>query len=116
MHVSRCRSFYHLFFSISLHPAYYYVKLSAVIGAVFAVLVFRLVIIRFMYENAGRLKFFGQFSKIIATCVAASINAVVIEMGMCVRTVCFFGIPPVLIWYSGKKVQSASVAFISGLI
>ena len=50
------------------------------IGAVFAVLVFRLVVIRFMYQNAASLKFFGQFSKIIATCVAASINAVVIEI------------------------------------
>lgn len=55
-------------------------QLTAVIGAVFSVLVFRLLIINFMYQNTQNSPFFSQYAKIIATCLAASINAAVIEL------------------------------------
>lgn len=54
--------------------------LVCVIAAVFSVILFRLVLITFMYESTRSTPFFKTYARLIATGFAASVNASVIEV------------------------------------
>jgi anoctamin-4 len=51
-----------------------------VVGAVFSVIVLRLVLLIFMYKSTVRFLFFAQFARLIATGFAAFTNACMIEI------------------------------------
>lgn len=50
-------------------------------GAVSSLILFRVVFIRIMYQQTQYNLFFSKYAKLIATSVAATINAIVIEVG-----------------------------------
>ncbi|TRY73135.1 hypothetical protein TCAL_08802, partial [Tigriopus californicus] len=64
----------------TLRPEFIH-RLCCVMGAVSSLIVFRVVFIRIMYQHTQYSLFFSKYAKLIATSVAAVINAVVIEVG-----------------------------------
>jgi len=51
------------------------------LGAVFSVILFRIIVISFMYQTTENEEFFKTYARLLATSLAAAINSVVIEAG-----------------------------------
>ena len=52
----------------------------AVVGAVFSLIIFRVVLVSVMFGQTERSGFFSRYAKLIGTSLAAAINAIVIEL------------------------------------